>query len=260
MMAFSIKGNLWDIDPRNPMAQWNIYAEGLTHEHVIVELSSFLNIFLQIGKRTGILYLDSLMDNFKTEQFIQKAIESKTRYIHDLFFSFTEMREDVKLLSNLYVYDSELELISMQFFPENVMENLRLISHPRTLYGQKLTTMPISVSLMIVPDRTAFQISIQLHYDIFFPFVVCNWEWTKKYDSGALNAPVITELDYSKYGFNNHRLSSLNGTKLNLLLVGLKEYIAANPRLVWDFEKTEHWIGYQSMLSDHGILIDYPSI
>ena len=258
MMAYlSLKReNLWDIDPRNACAHWFVMGTFGTNTEMFKALYAIFEKIIEIGTISKIIYPTPYVTNLAS--IIIENIKSSNQSFRQNIFNdiyFGDINLHLNTLLDVYLEEG---IISMVFDQFNKQHNLELLGHPSKEKGYVLNLFPFSISLSLSTKNNYFELGIKIYTDIYFPYVLCPWEWKKKYDDQDETGPSLDELDYAIHGFDNRELSQLNGKRINFFLTDLKYFVDNYDRIEWNHFETEHWLGYHKMVNEFGINLNYP--
>lgn len=245
-----MKENNWYIDLKSNFAHWYIYGDIKNSNLFWVELKSLFDTVFFYGSLSKLLY---------THKYI---IEPAKLLVSDLKFSNNNKCHGLFKVGNDLYLNSLIDLYQMGRVTskETNISNIELILS-EIQYNARDEINHSNFSLLqlsydIDKEANRFTIGLHVNSDVFFPYVLCPWKWKKKYDDKNKMGPGINELDFKIHGFDNRELSFRNGSRLNLLVKGLKSYVDSLDDIQWDFYQTEHWLGYHKMVTDAGIILD----
>lgn len=242
--------NNWYIDVKNNFAHWYIYSNGANIESFWGELTSLLNVIFHYGNLSKLFYSNDYI--IEPAKILVSDLKSSD---NDEFNGVFKMVKQSRLNSLVDLYQKG-EIVSKEINSLNIESILNEVEYCAIAEISQFNFSLLELSYDINTSVGRFTIGLHINSDIFFPFVLCPWKWKKKYDDNDEIGPGRNELDYKIHGFDNIELSYRNGSRLNLMIKGLKSYVDRSDEVQWDFYKTEHWPGYHKMVSDSGIILE----
>lgn len=242
-----MKENSWEIDSKNEFAHWFVNGEMPSEALFYDELHQLFEVIFKFGETTRLLYFN---DSIEAALGDLMSDARNSDYLYRMY----KVGNDLWLNSLIDVY-VDGQVVSKELNYNNIESTLRLIKHPSATQLNGSNVLPIRLDLSMSKRQNSFAVGINLHSDLFFPFVLCPWKWKQRYDDLDIASPGTNNIDYKTHGFNNQELSFLNGGRLNVMLKGIKSYVDANQYLTWEHVGTEHWLGYHTMVSEEGIMV-----